>query len=91
MFKFFDKDFNELTCFTERPAAVYQMEGSLGDYFAAAYPETRDATAPLDQMSEETHSLYVTFVRQFRAENNKRWQQLFVDEIKARLNSTEQA
>jgi thiol-disulfide isomerase/thioredoxin len=87
VFKFFDKDLNEITCFTERPAAVYEMEANLGGYFAAAHPELPDAVGPLAEMSETTHTLYVEFVRAFRAENRKNWQQMFVDEIKGKLQA----
>jgi hypothetical protein len=87
VFKFFDKYLNEITCFTERPAAVYEMEANLGGYFAAAHPELPDAGGPVAEMSETTHTLYVDFVRGFRAENRRHWQQLFVDEIRGKLMS----
>lgn len=87
VFKFFDKYLNEITCFTERPAAVYEMEVKLAGYFSAAHPELPDASGPVAEMSESTHNLYVDFVRKFRADNRKHWQQMFVDEIRGKLTT----
>ena len=44
-----------------------------------------DITMLLGYMSEDTRALYVTFIRQFRAKNQKEWQQLFVDELRGKL------
>lgn len=89
VFLFFDEDMNELACFIEKPAAVYAAEDNARHTFAAERPDLPDAALPLDSMSEETRAAYVTFIRQFRADNQRRWQQLFVDEIKSKLQQAQ--
>ena len=66
-------------------SAVYTAEAKARQAFADEHPELPDAALPLDDMSEATRAAYVTFIRQFRADNRQRWQQLFVDEIKSKL------
>ncbi len=85
VFLFFDAEMNEVACLTEKPAAVYAIEANARQAFADEHPELPDAAAPLDDMSVDTRAAYVTFIRQFRADNRKRWQQLFVDEIRGKL------
>src|SRR5438094_2026915 len=76
VFLFFDKDMNEIACFTERPSAVYVAEARARQAFADEHPELPDAASPLDDMSEATRAAYVTFIRQFHADNHKQSQQL---------------
>jgi hypothetical protein len=89
VFLFYDKEMNEIACFTEKPAAVYAAEANARQTFASEHPELPDAALPLDDMSEATRAAYVTFIRQFRADNRKHWQQLFIDEIKNKLQQAQ--
>ncbi len=82
---FFDRDFNELACFVEKPAGVVPAETGAREDFAAQHPDLEDAALPVDKMSPETLDLYTRFIRRFRADNVSRWQQLFVDEIISKL------
>src|SRR6476469_16531 len=86
--KFLDENMGEMSCFIERPMAVYEAEKSMGSLFAAKYPEIADALAPVDEMSEETRPLYRQFAREFRAESRRAWQQLFVEDIKNRVGTS---
>jgi len=85
VFLFFDADMNERACFTEKPAPVYDAEAEARAAFAREHPDLPDAALQVDEMSETTRNLYVTFIRQFRADSQPRWQQLFVEDIIARL------
>jgi Thioredoxin len=82
---FFDMDMNQLTCWIEKPSYVYQAEAEARARFAAENPNLPDAALSLDDMSDNTRATYITFIRQFRADNRKEWQQLFVDEVRERL------
>lgn len=80
-----DEGLRELDHFIERPTAVYEAEAQARRAFATQHPELPDSNLPSTEMSEQTLALYVPFMRRFRAENNLKWQQLFVDEIRAGL------
>jgi hypothetical protein len=86
VFKFYDQQMNEVTCFIEKPASVYTTEDRAREAFAAEHLDLPDAGKHISEMSEQTYNLYVDFIRTFRAENRNRWQQLFVDEIKNKLS-----
>jgi hypothetical protein len=84
---FYDEDMNEITCWVERPAAAYAEEAVARKEFAGEHSDLPDAALPYDDMSDATRELYVPFIKQFRAGNHARWQQLFIDELKERLSA----
>lgn len=84
---FFDEGWHELACFVEKPSNVYSAETGAREAFAAQHPNLEDANLPSDKMSQATLDLYATFIRRFRAGSVQHWQQLFVDEIKAKLGA----
>ena len=87
VFLFFDQDMNELACFTERPAAVYAAEDAANEEFARQHPELPDASRPAGEMGEAAYNEYVPYIRAFRAENQPRWHQIFVEDIIGRLKA----
>lgn len=87
VFKFFDEALNEKDCFIERPALVYEIEGSLGARFAEEHPDLPGADLSMSEMSDATREEYLAFLRQFRAEQRERWQQLFVDAIREKAQN----
>ena len=84
---FFDEALNELACFIERPTPVYSATGRAREAFADRYPELPDAELPSAEMSEATYNLYVQFMREFRSQHNREWQQLFVNELREKLSA----
>ncbi len=82
---FFDDNWHELACFVEKPSSVYSVETDARETFVAQHPNLEDANLPSDKMSSATLDLYASFIRQLRADSLKRWQQMFVDEIKGKL------
>jgi hypothetical protein len=84
---FHDREMNEVACWIEKPAAVYAAEAQARKEFAANYCYLPDAGLPVDEMSATTREQYATFIKQIRADNRARWQQLFVEELKERLAS----
>jgi thiol-disulfide isomerase/thioredoxin len=83
---FFDEDWNEVACYVEKPAAVYRADEHARAAFLSQHPHLPDADLPPSEMTENTYSLYTQFVREFRNENKKRWQQMFADEIRQKLS-----
>jgi hypothetical protein len=88
---FFDEDMNEIACYVERPAAVYQSEALAKEAFISLHSQLEDASLPVTEMSPETYNTYVTYIREFRSKQQPEWQQLFVDEIKAKLQNAASA
>jgi thiol-disulfide isomerase/thioredoxin len=86
---FYDEDMNELACWIERPAAAYAAEAQARKEFAVQFCHLPDAGLPVEDMGDATRAQYATFIKQFRAENHARWQQLFIEELKERLTRTE--
>lgn len=84
---FFDEQFHELARFIEKPSPVYTAEDGARERFAAENPDLSDAHLPVDRMSPTTLDRYTTFIRSLRADSQRRWQQHFVDEVKAKLGS----
>ncbi len=84
---FFDEQFHELAHFIEKPSPVYIAEDGARERFAAENPDLSDAHLPVDRMSPTTLDRYTTFVRSLRADSQRRWQQFFIDDIKAKLGS----
>ena len=84
---FFDDHWNELACFIERPSQVYNAEADARANFAAEHPQFEDAALPYDQMSPETAEAYSAFMKGFRTNNVRGWQQLFVRELREKLSS----
>lgn len=82
---FFDEKWTEIACYVEKPAAVYSEDKLAVEAFIKQHSDLPDAQLPTSQMSEQTYELYANFIRQFRADNKTRWQQWFVDEIRAKL------
>lgn len=82
---FFDEQFNELAHFIEKPSPVYRAEDGARERFAAENPDLHDSHLPVDRMSPTTLDRYTTFIRSLRADSQRRWQQYFIDEIKAKL------
>ncbi len=82
---FFDEQFNELACFIEKPSPVYHAEDDARERFVSENPDLADAHLPVDRMSPTTLDRYTTFIRSLRADSQRRWQQYFIDEIKAKL------
>src|SRR5438874_9848319 len=82
---FYDEDMNEVACWIEKPAPVYEAEAQARRAFAAEYCYLPDAGLPVADMSEKTRDIYAGYIRQFRADNHTRWQQLFIEELKERL------
>jgi hypothetical protein len=85
VFIFYDEQMNEFACFTEKPAQVYAEEAAARKRFADDHPDWPDASSYVDDMSETTREAYVNFIRAFRTENRPRWQRLFAEEIKQKL------
>jgi len=88
---FHDEDMRELACWIERPAAVYEAEAQARRRFETEYCDRPDAALPYDEMSDATRELYAPFMKQFRADNHAKWQQMFVDELKERLARAREA
>ncbi|MBF6614366.1 MAG: thioredoxin family protein [Chloroflexi bacterium] len=86
---FLDSEMNERACYVEKPAAVYAWRDKTRNAFAAAHPELSDASLPSTDMSDPTRALYIDFTRQDREKNKALWQQLFVEEIKAKLQEAQ--
>jgi thiol-disulfide isomerase/thioredoxin len=84
---FLDEQFRELAHFIEKPSPVYTAEDGARERFAAENPDLHDAHLPVDRMSPTTLDRYTTFIRSLRADSQRRWQQFFIDEIKAKLGS----
>lgn len=84
---FFDEMWRELACFVEKPSNIYSEETAAHEAFAAEHPDLEDANLTSDKMSGATLDLYATFIRQYRADSLRRWQQRFVDEIKSKLGA----
>lgn len=84
---FFDEEMNEIACYVEKPAAVYEAETLAREAFEQLYPQLADARFPTTEMSEETLALYATFIREYRARMRGQWQRLFVDEIRRKLEA----
>ena len=82
---FLDEKMGEIACYIEKPAAVYTEDKHAVEAFIKEHSDLPDARLPTSQMSEQTYALYANFIRQFRADNKTRWQQWFVDEIRAKL------
>ncbi len=82
---FFDEQFNELAHFIEKPSPVYSAEEGARERFAAENPDLPDARLPVDRMSPTTLDRYTTFIRALRADSQRRWQQYFIDELRAKL------
>lgn len=85
---FFDEQFNELACFVEKPDPVYTVEEDARNQFATQHPQLSDSRLPVDRMSTETLEAYTIFIRHLRADSQNRWQQYFIEEIKAKLTRT---
>jgi hypothetical protein len=86
---FFDEQLDELACFVEKPAAVYNDDNQGREAFATKHPGLEDSHLPAGEMSPTTYNLYVEFIREYRAQNLARWQQMFVDEIIGKLRGLE--
>jgi hypothetical protein len=84
---FFDETLHEVGCFIEKPAAVSNDDRNARDQFARKYPHLTDSHVPSVDMSPDTYSLYVEFIREFRANNTARWQAMFVEEVLEKLRS----
>lgn len=84
---FFDEEMNEIACYVEKPAAVYEAETLARGAFEQLYPQLADARFPTTEMSEETLALYATFIREYRARMRGQWQRLFVNEIRRKLEA----
>jgi hypothetical protein len=82
---FFDENWEEIGCYVEKPAAVYNADTSAREAFIVEHPDLPDARLPAGEMSEATLTLYSEFIREFRIEHRRQWQQLFVDEIRSKL------
>jgi thiol-disulfide isomerase/thioredoxin len=82
---FFDENWEEIGCYVEKPAAVYNADTSARQAFIAENPDLPDAYLPTGEMSETTLALYIEFIHKFRIEHRRQWQQLFVDEIRGKL------
>ncbi len=86
---FLDKEMREVACYVEKPAAVYSARSLGREQFAEAHPDLPDAGLPVEDMSDSTKALYNDYMRQLRADNRKRWQQFFVEEIKTKLQNAQ--
>ena len=84
---FFDSQMREVGCFVEKPASVYMEDRSGPASFAEQYSHLPDAGVPYGEMQPDTYSLYVEFIREFRATNMAHWQSLFVEEIMEKLRA----
>ena len=82
---FFDEQWEEIGCYVEKPAAVYNADSSARQAFIAQNPDLPDAQLPAGEMSEATLARYSEFIHEFRIEHRRQWQQLFVDEIRSKL------
>jgi hypothetical protein len=86
---FFDREMCELAHFIEKPAGVYAADAQGREEFARSHADLQDAHLRHNEMSEGTYNLYLDFLREYRAANLARWQQMFADEVLGMLDGVE--
>lgn len=83
VFVVYDKDWNELGHFIERPAAVTKMMGEETRRFAQDNPQLEGANRSYENMPDETRTAVRANSSKFRWDSMAAWNKIFVDELKS--------
>lgn len=81
-FIFYDRDWNELGHFIERPAALTEAMAAETRRFAEANPDLEGINRAIDNMPDETKQRVRQNSARFRWATMEQWNRLFLDEIK---------
>ncbi len=88
VFVLYDRDWNELGHFCERPDAVTQEMAKESRRFALENSELEGVNRTYENMPDETRVLIRENSSRFRWDNMLRWNRIFLDEIKEITAST---
>jgi len=83
VFVFYDKDWNELGHFIERPAEVTKRMGEETRRFAQENAHLEGINRSYENMPDETRTAVRANSSRFRWENMAEWNRIFLDEIKS--------
>ncbi len=84
----YDRNWNEIGYYSERPDAVTKMMAEETRRFAQANPDLEGATRSYDSMPDETRQKVRANSARYRWENMLEWNRIFLDEIKALIESS---
>lgn len=87
VFVFYDRDWNELGHFIERPAQVTEMMAQETRRFAEANPQLEGVDRAYQNMPDETRATVRANSAAFRWGNMLEWNRIFLDEIKEIIRS----
>jgi thiol-disulfide isomerase/thioredoxin len=83
VFVVFDRDWNELGHFIERPAEVTRQMAEETARFAKANPQLEGANRSYDNMPDEVRQAVRANSSRFRWDNMEAWNRIFLEEFKA--------